>query len=170
MLNKNIILFILKFLFFENFKKDAKTNSRIVDREFKKIILNTQKKNENFIANKLLSTNNKKNKDNLNLNKINLKILNSPSATSNFTEIHKNIFSPSRVSKLLSPSPSLRPFPLVNNEFYNESKNNVLWEGEAKKIKAEKSLNRNNTERKYLKNNMFIFNKVKLFPKHDKNC
>jgi hypothetical protein len=170
MLNKRNILFIFKFLFFENFKIDVKTNSRIVDRKFNIIISNTEKKNESFIANKLLNTNNKKNKDNLNLNKMNLKILNSPSATSNFTDKRKNLFSPCRVSKLLSPSPSLRPFPLVNNEFYNEAKNNVLWEGESQKLKAEKSLNRNNTERKYLRNNMFIFNKVKLFPKHDKNC
>ena len=78
----------------------------------------------------------------------------------NFSEIRKNQFSPGNSSKLLSPSPSLRPFPVVNNEFYNEAKNNVLWQSEAKKLKAERSLSRNNTERKYLRNNLFIFNKV----------
>lgn len=109
-----------------------------------------------------MTASNKKIKDNnIQLKNRDAKILNSPSAASNFTEIRKNLFSQSNASRLLSPSPSLRPFPLVNNEFYDEAKNNILWQGEAKKLQAEKSLSRNNTERKYLRNNFFIFNKVK---------
>ncbi len=88
-----------------------------------------------------------------------IKIIKSPSAKSNMIEIKNKLFSPRSIANVLSPSPSLRPFPILNNEFYNEN-NNILWEAEKEKLKVEKSLTRLNSERKYLKNNMFIFNKV----------
>lgn len=146
------------------FKVDNKVNAnKIIEKNIKKVVAKTEKKKENQLINKLLNTTEKKTgEEKSNLKKIDLKIVNSPSATSNFTEIRKNLFSPSNASKLLSPSPSLKPFPVVNNEFYNEAKNTILWQGETEKIKAEKTLSRNNTERKYLRNNMFIFNKVNI--------
>jgi len=75
--------------------------------------------------------------------------------------MHKNLFSPNSTKNLLSPSPSLKPFPVLNNEFFCENKK-ILWEEDIEKLKVEKSLSRVNSERKFYKNNMFIFNKVKL--------
>jgi len=157
-----------------DFKVDAttaiKTNMKqtILNHKIKTKISYTEKKTENLSLNKLIyKTGYKKNKGNSQFKKNEKIILHSPSEKSSLTDIHfrRNLFSPAanaskNASKVLSPCASLKPFPVFNNEFYNEAINNVLWEGEAQKLKAEKSLSRNNTERKYLRNNMFIFNKV----------
>lgn len=72
----------------------------------------------------------------------------------------RNLLDSPNLTNALLKSPSLKPFPVVNNEFFQENKN-LLWKNQADINKIEISLMRANSSRKYLDNDMFIFNKVK---------
>lgn len=80
-------------------------------------------------------------------------------------ENRQNLITPTSYN-ILNRNSSLKPFPVLNNEFFCEEKKNILWENEVNKTKLENSISRQNSERKFLNNNIFIFNKVKIFYKN----